>query len=84
MGRMYAGVLGPVAFVTTLARGLIDAGGVETTLKVATFCLFAFAAIGYVAGRIADLMVIETVRARIHEEIQARETATEENVKQSA
>jgi len=75
---MYAGVLGPVAFATILARGLIDAGGVETTLKVATFCLFAFAAIGYVAGRIADFMVFETVHARLNEEIQAREAATAE------
>ena len=78
MGRMYAGVLGPVAFTIIMARSLVDAGGVETTLKVATLCLFAFAAIGYVAGRIADLMVIETVRARINEEIQARTVAEED------
>ena len=78
MGRIYAGVLGPLALVTILVRSLIDAGGVETTLKLATFCLFAFGAIGYVAGRIADMMVIDTVRARINEEIQAREAAVEQ------
>jgi hypothetical protein len=76
---MYAGVLGPLAFATIVTRGLIDAGGAESTLKMATFGLFGFAAVGYVAGRIADLMVIETVRARISEEIRFREAAASES-----
>ena len=78
MGRMYAGILGPVAFETILARGLIDAGGAEATARIATLCLFAFAAIGYLAGRVADQIVTDSVRARFHEELQAREAATAE------
>jgi hypothetical protein len=46
---------------------------------MATCGLFGFAALGYVAGRIADLMVIETVRARITEEIRSREAAATES-----
>jgi hypothetical protein len=75
MGRMYAGILGPVAFATILARGLIDASGAETTAKIATLCLFAFAGIGYLAGRIADQIVTESVRNRFHEQLRAREAA---------
>jgi hypothetical protein len=81
---MYAGVLGPVAFATILARGLIDASAVETTLKIAICCLFAFAAIGYVAGRIADLMVVESVRARFQQELQAREVASKDRVSRTS
>jgi len=78
MGRLYAGILGPVAFVTTLARGLIDAVAAEPTLKIATLCLFAFAGIGYVAGQIAELVVGESVRARFQDELEAREPAGKE------
>ena len=75
MGRTYAGILGPVAFATILARSFIDAGDTESTLKVAMLCLFTFAAIGYLTGRIADLLVTESVRAGFEKEFQAHETA---------
>jgi hypothetical protein len=81
---MYAGILGPVAFATILARGLIDAGGVEATLKFATLCLFAFAGIGYVAGRIADLLVTESVRTRFEEELQAHEATAADQAAESS
>ena len=76
MGRVYAGILGPLAFATILARSLVDGAGVESTVKIATVCLFAFAAIGYVAGRIADLIVTESVRTRFQAELQVRTPST--------
>lgn len=75
MGRLYAGVLGPIAFAAILARSLVDGGGVETTLKLATCCLFAFAAIGYVVGCIAESIVNDSVRMRFEQEFQANQKA---------
>ena len=72
MGRMYAGILGPLAFATTLFRGLILADSVEPTLKLAMICLFAFAAAGFVIGSIAEATVLESVRTRFDLEMEAR------------
>lgn len=79
MGRTYAGVLGLVAFVTVLARSLIDGSSAAGTVHLATICLFAFAGIGYVAGQIADMVVRDAVRARFEEDMRSRQRpATEE------
>jgi hypothetical protein len=75
MGRTYAGILGPLAFTTVLARTLIDQNASLATLQAATCCLFVFAAIGYVAGRIADSIVGDLVRTRLNEELAARKEA---------
>lgn len=77
MGRTYAGILGPLAFATILARSLIDGGGSVETLSTALACLFGFAAIGYVAGQIAESIVWEAVRARFNKEMATREQAAE-------
>jgi hypothetical protein len=75
MGRIYAGILGPVAFATVLGRSLVDGGGVDSTLKIAMACLFAFSAIGYLAGRFADQIVHESVRSRLQTEMSLQENA---------
>lgn len=71
MGRVYAGVLGPIAFLTVLARGAM-AGGFETTLITAVACLFAFGAVGAVVGRLAGWIVDESVRTRFGAELRAQ------------
>ena len=43
MGRIYAGILGPLAMAVVICRGLMDSGGVEGTLTIATISLAAFA-----------------------------------------
>lgn len=73
MGQTYAGILGPIAFLLTVARGLIHGGGAETTLKIACLCLFLFAGVGYLLGRIAEYVVEDSVRARLQIEIDAME-----------
>jgi hypothetical protein len=72
---MYAGILGPVAFTAILTRSLVHGGGVETTLKAAMLCLFTFAVIGYIAGKLADRIVTDSVRSRFYAELEARESA---------
>ena len=73
MGRTYAGILGPLAFTTILARSVINISSVESTLLFATVCLFLFAGIGYVVGRMADSIVLEAVKANFDRELQVRD-----------
>jgi hypothetical protein len=71
MGRSYAGILGPLAFVTELARGALRSAGTESTVTTAVAALFAFAAIGFVLGELAGWIVNDSVRSRLALEIAA-------------
>ncbi len=64
MGRSYAGILGPLAFATVIVRGLLAGADVIATLKTASAALFVFAAVGYVAGRVAAGIVRDSVHAK--------------------
>ncbi len=75
MGRTYAGILGPLAFTTILGRSLIGTSSVESTMMLATICLFLFAGIGYLVGQVADSIVLEAVRTNFDRELAAREAA---------
>jgi hypothetical protein len=75
MGSSYAGILGPIAFVSMLARGIVGGSSTDSVLLSSTVCLIAFAAIGYVIGRLADQTVLESVKQRFDREIKAREKA---------
>ena len=77
MGRTYAGILGPLAFSTVLSRALISGSTSLVALQTATLCLFVFAAIGYVAGQIAQTIVSDVVRARFDEELASPDEAAE-------
>lgn len=66
MGRTYAGILGPLAFTTILVRGLVWGESVDPTLKLAMTCLFAFAGLGFVIGRVAEATILESVRTRFN------------------
>jgi hypothetical protein len=64
MGRVYAGILGPLACALLVARGLVRGAGVEETLLAASGALFVFAALGYVAGQVADFLIRDSVRTQ--------------------
>ena len=72
MGRVYAGILGPISFGVVVARSLIDGDSVDTALYAAPLALFAFAAIGYVIGFIAERTIVEAVEAQFHAQLQGR------------
>ena len=74
MGRTFAGILGPLALVTVVARGFLDGGSVESTLQVGCACLFVFAAVGWILGKVAAYVVDESVKAAFDAEIAAAET----------
>lgn len=64
MGRAYAGVLGSLACGMILARGVIACGGLESTIASACLALFGFAALGWIAGQLAERFTQESVRMR--------------------
>ena len=77
MGRLYAGILGPLAMCVVICRGWLGSGGVEGTLVQATVFLAVFAAIGAVLGQIAQATVDESVRVKLEREL-AHSTAKTE------
>jgi hypothetical protein len=72
MGRIYAGILGPLAMAIVICRGIKDSGGVEGTLTLAIVALAAFAIIGSVLGQIAQATVNESVRWKIEQQLASR------------
>jgi len=70
MGRVYAGILGPLAMAVVICRGLLGSGGVETTLTSATAYLVIFSIVGAIIGQIAQNTVDESVRAQLQEQLQ--------------
>ena len=74
MGRAYAGVLGPLAFLTVLAQGLVHSANAQETLWRAVVALAAFAGIGCVAGQIAGRIVEDAVRGRLTAEMTRQST----------
>ena len=73
MARTYAGILGPLAFCVVIARGLICGGGAQSTLGMASCCLFGFALIGYVIGKIASQTVVQAVQYKMNAELKRLE-----------
>ena len=75
MARTYAGILGPLALVTSLARGIIHATDAESVLFGAWCSLLVFAAVGALVGWIAGRVVEESVSATIEAELPREETS---------
>jgi hypothetical protein len=74
VGRAYAGVLGPLAFLTVLVHGLLHSASPQATLWRACLALGTFAIIGCIAGQIAGQIVEDSVRGRLTAEIARRTT----------
>ena len=68
MGRIYAGILGMIAYATAIARGVIEGGSLEATLKAASILLFLFAALGYVFGQMAEDAITQSLRTQLDEQ----------------
>jgi len=68
---IYAGTLGLLALVTSLAHGMIQSADPQAVLLRAWLSLLVFAALGYVVGAIAARAVEESVRADIQAELDA-------------
>jgi hypothetical protein len=72
VGRSYAGILGTLAFLSVLARCLLESGSAASTLKLAIASLFAFAALGYAIGQLADFVIWDAVRSKLDQEMSSQ------------
>jgi len=75
VGPKYARLLGPLAMGVVVFRGLVHGWSVESYMPTACICLFAFAAVGYVAGAIAQSTVEQSVSGRFEAEVKQRQEA---------
>jgi hypothetical protein len=68
MAPSYAGILGIIAFVALLVRGVVADGGPDQVLGASIWGLIAYAGIGYVIGRLAEFVLLDSVRQRLDQE----------------
>ena len=69
MGRVYAGVLGPLAMAVVICRGWFGSGDAVSTLSLATVYLAIFSIVGALIGQIAQATIDESVRAKLEEQL---------------
>ena len=73
MARLYAGVLGLLAFLTSIIRGMAHGCGAESALWTACLGMALFAMVGAVIGGLARWIVEDAVNSRLAAELAARE-----------
>ena len=69
MGRVYAGILGPLAMAVMICRGWLASSGVESTLSLATIYLVVFSVVGALIGQIAQSTIDESVRRKLEQQL---------------
>jgi hypothetical protein len=69
MGRIYAGILGPLAMAVVICRGWLGSGGIESTLSLATTYLVLFSIVGALIGQIAQATIDESVRSKLEQQL---------------
>lgn len=79
MARAYAGVLGSLALVFVLARGLVLDLYPNDVLTHGLVVFFTFALIGFCIGYIAEQTVSESVENRFREEMARHQQAAASN-----
>jgi hypothetical protein len=69
VGRQYAGILGSIALVTSVLRGLVDGTATERVLTAAGISFLVFSVVGYVVGELAGWIVLTSVREKFAAEM---------------
>ena len=69
MARAYSGVLGVMAMIFVILRGLLLGIHADDILGMCLAVFAVFAAVGYVIGMIADRTVCESVENRFRAEV---------------
>lgn len=75
MARQYAGILGLLALMVSLMRGIVAGGASQATLWTAWLGLLAFTVLGAVIGWLAEHIVRESVSSQILSELQEKKSA---------
>jgi len=84
MAPRYAGILGFIAFATTLVRGWLVGTGMESAIVTGVVYLFVFALIGWMVGSIATSVIIQSVKDRLRDELAEREREKQAALKEVA
>jgi hypothetical protein len=77
VARSYAGILGALALLTSLARGFLHGQETDAILFAAWCSLIVFAAVGYVVGGIAARTVDESMVASMQSQLAEEESGKE-------
>jgi hypothetical protein len=72
VAQIYCGILGLLAFLTTLVRAWIHGGDAESILWAAWLNMLLFSIIGLIIGWIGGNIVEESVASRLAAEMAAR------------
>ncbi|MFZ5832831.1 MAG: hypothetical protein ACOY3P_22320 [Planctomycetota bacterium] len=75
MGRIYAGTLGPLALLVTLARAALQGDSIEAALWSAWIALWVFAAVGWILGSVGQRTVDEAVTRQFANEMLRQQEA---------
>jgi hypothetical protein len=75
VARIYAGILGLVALLASVALGVFRGEATNTILVSAWLSLLEFSAVGYVVGSIAGSVVRESVQRSISAELAAEQAS---------
>lgn len=78
MGRKYAGILGSLAFALVVARSLVTGRLGPESLWPAMAAMLVMAALGWLAGALAESLVSEAVRTRFAAALQEQQAAAEQ------
>jgi hypothetical protein len=78
VARIYAGILGPLAMLTAVARGVFHGEGTETVLWSAWGWLLGLAVVGWAVGWIAERTIEESVISRVAAELAANVDASKQ------
>ena len=54
-----------IAFLAIVARGVVFHGNITLTFQMATLGLFSFGILGYTIGRIAEMVIEDSIREKI-------------------
>ena len=74
MARIYAGILGPLALLTTIVHGILHARQEEAILLTAWWNLLLFAVVGAVIGWIAERTMEDSVSTTVSRQLAASNT----------
>lgn len=75
VSQTFAGILGPLALLTSLGRGFIHGRQPDAMLWAAWISLVVFALVGYVVGFLAGRTVEESVAATLQAQLAGGEKA---------
>ena len=74
MARIFAGFFGPLALLTSLARGALHGGSADSTLLAAWCSLLVFSVLGYAIGWIAGSTIEQSMGSMVAAELSKQET----------